>query len=86
MQHDVAFYYSRTLVEELVVLSDRRQPIIRPVVGEVLVDTVDQNFCKRLVSKPSEKSHPTIKVATFVITSHPLVIRLNNLNERSHDL
>ena len=86
MQHNVSFYYSRTLVEELVVLCDRGQPIIRPVIGEVLVDTVDQHLGQRLVRKPGKKGHPAVKVATFVITSHPLVVRLDNLNERSHDL
>ena len=86
MQHNVSFYYSWTLVEELVVLCDRGQPVICPVVREVLIDTIDQHLGQRLVRKPGKKGHPAVKVATFVITSHPLVVRLDNLNERSHDL
>ena len=86
MQHNVALYYSWTLVEELVVLCNRGQPIIGPVVGEVLVDTVDQHLGQRLVCKSGKQGHPAVEVATFIITSHPLVVRLDNLNERSHDL
>ena len=60
MQHNVSFYYSRTLVEELVVLCDRGQPVICPVVREVLVDTVDQHLGQRLVRKPRKKGHPAV--------------------------
>lgn len=52
----------------------------------MLVDGVYEHLGQRLVSEPGKKSHPAVQVRAFVITTHTLVIGLDNLDEGSHDL
>jgi len=78
----------RALVQEFIVPLDVPESVTAPEEGEVPVNLVDQRCPKRLVlvCKSCQSHDPVVQIGALIVVAHPLVVVLNNLLERVHDV
>jgi len=83
---DMSLYLPWTLVEILIVFVHAEEAVLRPVVGEVVVNLANELLVKGSVRESGEQGHPVVELGAFILVTHPLVVVLDDFDERTHDL
>lgn len=85
MHDDSSFYCARQSIEEFIIFLDVGQPVLCPVVLEVVVDLPVQIVWQRpVVTESSEQSGPIMQFESLLLDAS-LVKTLNDTDEASHD-
>ena len=83
---DVPLNLSWTLVQVLILFVHSKEAVLRPVVGEVIVDLANEFLVERPVGESCEQGHPVVEFGALVLVAHSLVVILDDFDERTHDL
>jgi hypothetical protein len=86
VEKDVVLDLFGTLVHVLVVNLHLIQSILAPVVREMTVNLVDEHGREWFTRESGKKEGPIVEIGAVTVIAHSLVVVLNNLNERTHDL
>ena len=83
---DAALDLARQRIDELVVLLHLAQPVLPPVLLEVLIDLAVERVGQGLVPEARQQGHPVVQVKGLLLIAQVLVESRDNFNERAHDV
>lgn len=86
MQQNVILYLFWTLAQIFVVNFHWVQSILIPEKWKVTINLIDKSWWKWLCCESCKKKSPVVKVRSITFIAHSLIIVLDNLDERTHDL
>ena len=86
VHNDAALDLARQRIDELVVLLHLAQPVLPPVLLEVLIDLAVERVGQGLVPEARQQGHPVVQVEGLLLIAQVLVEGRDDFNERAHNV
>ena len=86
MDDDASLNLTRQGINELIVFLDLAEPIVQPVVLEMLIDLAIEGVGQGLVAESRQQSHPVVQVEGLLLVAKVLVESRDDFDERAHDV